>query len=69
MAKPRRSLVRSLGRMVQFKSRRLAVISINHPDVPRIVIGVDTHKDEQVAIAVDSLGVRIGQRNLPTTDT
>ena len=69
MAKPRRSLVRSLGRMVQFKSRRLAVISINHPDVPRIVIGVDTHKDEHVAVAVDSLGVRIGQRNLPTTDT
>ena len=45
------------------------MISISHPKVPGIIIGVDTHKDEHVAVAVDSLGVRIGQRNLPTTDT
>jgi hypothetical protein len=30
---------------------------------------VDTHKDEHVAVVVDKLGVRIGQRNLPTTNT
>ena len=45
------------------------MISISHPKVPGIIIGVDTHKDEHVAVAVDSLGVRIGQRNLPTTNT
>jgi transposase len=45
------------------------VISSSHRKVPGIIIGVDTHKDEHVAIAVDSLGVRIGQRNLPTTKT
>jgi transposase len=45
------------------------VISSSHPKFPGIIIGVDTHKDEHVAIAVDSLGVRIGQRNLPTTNT
>lgn len=44
------------------------MISISHLNVPGIIIGVDTHKDEHVAVAVDSLGVRIGQRNLPTTD-
>jgi hypothetical protein len=44
------------------------VIPSSHPTVPGIVIGVDTHKDEHVAVAVDSLGVRIGQRYLPTTD-
>jgi len=43
------------------------VTSISHPSVPKIIIGVDTHKDEHVAVAVDKLGVRIGQRNLPTT--
>jgi len=37
--------------------------------VPGIIVGVDTHKDEHVAVAVDKLGVRIGQRNLPTTNT
>ncbi len=36
--------------------------------VPGIIVGVDTHKDEHVAVVVDKLGVRIGQRNLPTTN-
>ncbi len=40
--------------------RRIAVISINHPDVHGITIGVDTNKDEHIAVAVDSSGVRIG---------
>jgi len=37
--------------------------------VPGIIVGVDTHKDEHLAVVVDKLGVRIGQRNLPTTNT
>jgi len=45
------------------------MIAISQPKVPGIIIGVDTHKDEHVAVAVDRLGVRIGQRNVPTTDT
>ena len=36
--------------------------------VPGIIVGVDTHKDEHVAVVVDKLGVRIGQGNLPTTN-
>ncbi len=45
------------------------MISISHSKVPEIIIGVDSHKDEHVAVAVDSLSVRIGQRNLSTTNT
>ena len=44
------------------------MISIRHPNVSRIIIGVDTHKDEHVAVAIDNLGVRIGQWSLATTD-
>jgi transposase len=43
------------------------VIAHRTLQISRIVVGVDTHKDEHVAVAVDKLGVRIGQCNLPTT--
>jgi transposase len=36
---------------------------------PSIIIGVDTHKDEHVAVVIDKLGARMGQLNLPTTDS
>ena len=45
------------------------MISRGYLHVPGIVVGVDTHKDEHVAVVIDKLGVRIGQRNLPTTNT
>ncbi len=45
------------------------MISSGTLHVPRIVIGVDTHKDEHVAVVIDKLGARIGQQNLPTTNT
>jgi len=45
------------------------LISTRHPNASRIIVGVDTHKDQHVAVAVDSLGVRLGQHNLPTTGT
>lgn len=45
------------------------MISRRALNVPRIVVGVDTHKDEHVAVVINKLGVRIGQRNLPTTNT
>jgi len=44
------------------------VISRSCLHVPRVIVGVDTHKDQHVAVALDRLGVRIGQRNLPTTN-
>ena len=33
----------------------------------RVVVGIDTHKDEHVAVAVDGLGVRLGDHRLSTT--
>ena len=32
----------------------------------RVIVGVDTHRDEHVAVAIDCLGARLGQRRLPT---
>jgi transposase len=37
------------------------------PQTRELVIGVDTHKDLHVAVAVDHLGVRLGQLLIPTT--
>jgi alkanesulfonate monooxygenase SsuD/methylene tetrahydromethanopterin reductase-like flavin-dependent oxidoreductase (luciferase family) len=34
----------------------------------RIVIGLDTHKDIHVAVALDHLGRRLGERHVPTFD-
>jgi transposase len=36
---------------------------------PRITIGVDTHADTHVAVALDSLGARLNQLQIPTTHT
>ena len=33
----------------------------------RVVVGVDTHRDEHVAVAVDQPGARLGEYQLPTT--
>ena len=35
----------------------------------QVVVGVDTHKDQHVAVAVDQLGVRLGQHRVLTTMT
>ena len=45
------------------------MISTSHTKVSKIIVGVDTHKDKHVAVAISSLGVRLGQRSLPTTTT
>ena len=34
----------------------------------RITIGVDTHKDVHVAVALDRHGVRLDQLHIPTRD-
>lgn len=43
------------------------MVSKGTVDVPRIIVGVDTHKDEHVAVVVDTIGVRMGQCKLPAT--
>ena len=40
---------------------------IAHFEAIRVVVGVDTHKDEHVAVAVDGLGVRLGEHRLRAT--
>lgn len=37
------------------------------PPAQLVTIGVDTHKDVHVAVAIDGLGVRLGQLSIPTT--
>jgi transposase len=34
---------------------------------PTVVVGIDTHSDVQVAVAVEALGRRLGQLSIPTT--
>ena len=33
----------------------------------QVVIGIDTHRDQHVAVAIDQQGVRIGEHRLPVT--
>lgn len=37
------------------------------PQSAHIVVGVDTHKDEHVAVAIDQLGARLSERRVATT--
>ena len=41
--------------------------TIAHFDGARVVVGVDTHKDEHVAVAIDGLGTRLGEHRLRAT--
>ena len=45
------------------------MITIAHSEGARVVIGVDTHKDEHVAVAVDRLGTRLGEHRLRVNST
>ena len=33
----------------------------------QVVIGVDTHRDQHVAVAIDGRGVRLGENHVPAT--
>ncbi len=33
----------------------------------QVIIGVDTHQDQHVAVAIDRQGIRLGERHLPAT--
>lgn len=41
--------------------------STDRVSTDRVIVGVDTHKDVHVAVAVDQRGVRRGQLRIPTT--
>ncbi len=43
------------------------MISLGDIATARLVVGVDTHKDEHVAVAIDQLGVRLGEHRLATS--
>lgn len=38
--------------------------NIAHSGPARVTVGVDTHKDEHVAVAIDALGARLGEHRL-----
>ena len=45
-----------------------AIISVDGPNgAEEVVLGVDTHLDLNVAVALDSLGRRLGELEVPTT--
>ena len=41
--------------------------NIAHIGPARVIVGVDTHKDEHVAVAIDQLGGMLGEHRIPTT--
>lgn len=43
------------------------MVSGNSPRRAQVVVGVDTHKDQHVAVAVDQIGVRLGEHRVATT--
>ncbi len=43
------------------------MVDFVHYQAQRIIVGVDTHQDEHVAVALDHLGARLGDYRLPTT--
>ena len=45
----------------------IGVVSHGVSSGVQVVIGVDTHQDEHVAVAIDQQGIRLGERRLPAT--
>ena len=60
-------LVLTVGALPRSEDEEAVVTDIAPSDTARVVIGVDTHKDEHVAVAVDRLGARLGQHRLRAT--
>lgn len=42
-------------------------MTIPSPTSTSVIIGVDTHKDNHVAVAINDLGIRLADRSIPTT--
>src|SRR5215210_235801 len=47
---------------------RAAISAAQHSEV-RVTVGVDTHTDQHVGVALDQFGRRLGTRSVPTTPT
>src|SRR4030081_484858 len=47
--------------------REMAMGSVAHLEEVRIAVGVDTHRDEHVAVALDALGKKVATTSMPTT--
>src|SRR5215210_404161 len=47
---------------------RAAISAAQHSEV-RVTVGVDTHTDQHVGVALDQFGRRLGTRSIPTTPT
>ena len=46
----------------------MMTIGAERPDTePAVILGVDTHLDFHVAVAIDHLGRRLGESSVPTT--
>jgi len=43
--------------------------SVAHLEAVRITVGVDTHRDEHVAVALEALGKKVATTSMPTTPT
>ena len=41
--------------------------TVSHIDsrAVQVIVGVDTHKDQHVAVAIDGRGVRLGEKHVP----
>ena len=47
----------------------MAISTIAHQEPLRVIVGVDTHRDSHMAVALDHLGRRLDQLEIPTTAT
>ncbi|MEO5839494.1 MAG: IS110 family transposase [Acidimicrobiales bacterium] len=45
----------------------MAISTIAHYETIRVIVGVDTHRDAHVAVAIDQLGRRLDDLEIPTT--
>ena len=53
--------------LITLEDEEITVTSSSHLPFSGVIVGVDTHRDEHVAVAIDHLGARLGQYRLPTT--
>jgi transposase len=51
----------------RFVEKEMAMGSVAHLEAVRITVGVDTHRDEHVAVALDALGKKVATTSMPTT--
>ena len=65
--KSHRSFVRSFEPMhhIPREADMLGAVSHINSRAVEVIIGVDTHKDQHVAVAIDGRGVRLDEKHVP----